>query len=478
MDSSIDSGEERYDYKMDESNQSLVEMNEQLDDVASAETFTTLSVHDVMEGLRSDIESASEILGLSPETTLLVFRRYGWRMDDNTLERYMNSRESIDEELQIKDNVACADGGAVDLSRPVLVWSSSEAECPVCGDVVGAGGCVALARCRHFLCFECFKANLEYTVRHCHDFVSKRCPIRGCSSLVGLSVFEQLLPHHLYEQVQHRLLNEYVSSHKHMRCCPSGISCEGIVRVSVLRESGPDVYCLKCGLQFCFKCLQPPHAPATCDMLKRWADLARENEPSLAVIQKTTRGCPGCSIRIEKDSGCNHMICTQCRYEYCWVCLGPWSEHNNQYYKCDKKIKSDQGSEKDLFLDCYASWSNHKCSRLLETRSLQGILLQLRKLAQQQRETASFDKVLTTFLDTQKLLFECRSVLMNGYVALFFTEQVGSTFHYRLHQLELCTEETSRLIDTSPELLDADKIRCRAAQASHWCQTLRGDTFY
>jgi hypothetical protein len=34
-----------------------------------------------------------------------------------------------------------------------------------------------------------------------------------------------------------------------------------------------------------------------------------------------TRPCPSCSAPISKDSGCNHMRCTQCRASFCWACM-------------------------------------------------------------------------------------------------------------------------------------------------------------
>lgn len=32
--------------------------------------------------------------------------------------------------------------------------------------------------------------------------------------------------------------------------------------------------------------------------------------------------CPMCSVKVSKISGCNHMTCLFCKYEWCWVCGG------------------------------------------------------------------------------------------------------------------------------------------------------------
>lgn len=31
--------------------------------------------------------------------------------------------------------------------------------------------------------------------------------------------------------------------------------------------------------------------------------------------------CPKCNIFIEKESGCNRMVCEMCNFEFCWLCL-------------------------------------------------------------------------------------------------------------------------------------------------------------
>ncbi|CAM9785538.1 unnamed protein product [Ectocarpus sp. 12 AP-2014] len=39
-----------------------------------------------------------------------------------------------------------------------------------------------------------------------------------------------------------------------------------------------------------------------------------------------TKRCPGCHVPIFKDGGCNHMKCSRCHFEFCWLHLTEWVE--------------------------------------------------------------------------------------------------------------------------------------------------------
>lgn len=32
----------------------------------------------------------------------------------------------------------------------------------------------------------------------------------------------------------------------------------------------------------------------------------------------------------------SHMTCKKCKWEFCWVCMGPWSEHGTNWYQCNR----------------------------------------------------------------------------------------------------------------------------------------------
>lgn len=52
---------------------------------------------------------------------------------------------------------------------------------------------------------------------------------------------------------------------------------------------------------------------------------ARQGSVETRRVLLSTRPCPTCHVRIEKDGGCPRMRCTRCRSDFCWVCLSKLS---------------------------------------------------------------------------------------------------------------------------------------------------------
>ncbi|VDD74026.1 unnamed protein product [Mesocestoides corti] len=46
---------------------------------------------------------------------------------------------------------------------------------------------------------------------------------------------------------------------------------------------------------------------------------------SCSLIAVTCKPCPRCRSQTAKDGGCNHVTCSQCGLEWCWICLSSWT---------------------------------------------------------------------------------------------------------------------------------------------------------
>ncbi len=52
-------------------------------------------------------------------------------------------------------------------------------------------------------------------------------------------------------------------------------------------------------------------------------------------IKRFTLPCPGCHVPIEKDGGCNQMICSRCQLHFYWTQAKRYGESNKETdHKC------------------------------------------------------------------------------------------------------------------------------------------------
>jgi hypothetical protein len=88
--------------------------------------------------------------------------------------------------------------------------------------------------------------------------------------------------------------------------------------------------CVKCGAKACVSCDRPWHEGETCEQYQlRIKDHVEEEDKALKRIRDSTRPCPQCGKRIEKNGGCPSMHCTQCGIAFCWNCNTAFSNQGS-----------------------------------------------------------------------------------------------------------------------------------------------------
>merc|ERR1719427_2221004 len=83
----------------------------------------------------------------------------------------------------------------------------------------------------------------------------------------------------------------------------------------------PKLQCPECRTVICFNCSKLWHGYfSKCHT----ADAEQEEKYREWEATRDVQKCPKCKMRIEKTEGCNHMTCSSCRYEFCWICRGKY----------------------------------------------------------------------------------------------------------------------------------------------------------
>ncbi|KAF2270912.1 hypothetical protein CC78DRAFT_5996 [Lojkania enalia] len=109
----------------------------------------------------------------------------------------------------------------------------------------------------------------------------------------------------------------------------------------VHEEATPRFRCLACKASHCIAHNIPWHKGETCAEYDYRTDgkiKKAENEASRKLIKETAKKCPGCKWYIQKNYGCDHMTCSKCKHEFCWVCLAPYKpirDQGNQMHRED-----------------------------------------------------------------------------------------------------------------------------------------------
>lgn len=118
-------------------------------------------------------------------------------------------------------------------------------------------------------------------------------------------------------------IKKIIANDTNMKFCPIP-NCEGFGK----RKNKKEKY-ITCseGHKFCFHCLKKWHG---------WKSCQNEIDKDFEKYKKSKllKKCPKCKYWTEKFSGCNHMKCQSCKYEWCWICRQHYDSNHYQIGLC------------------------------------------------------------------------------------------------------------------------------------------------
>ena len=191
-------------------------------------------------------------------------------------------------------------------------YNPYKAECEICGEEINNNDKQKiLLPCKHYFCIDCWFEYLKEKINNANVY-KINCMKHECS---------YSLTEHFVKSIiggDNNLLQKYdkflsrkklMESNKKIKFCPFP-DCDGYAEKKNKKEK-----IVKCnfGHEFCFDCGNKPHPNQKCSEIidkdfERWKS------------SRTVKRCPHCKFWTEKNEGCNHMTCVECKFQWCWLC--------------------------------------------------------------------------------------------------------------------------------------------------------------
>lgn len=170
--------------------------------------------------------------------------------------------------------------------------------------------------CGHAYCRDCFFKAADAAVDHlpfaCFGDQGR------CSHVFGIRELRNVLPYAKFEKLLEDAFDTYIRTRPlEFQYCPTA-DCLSIYRPT---DDGSIFTCPSCLSSICTTCNVHEHDGITCaDWKENYSD------GGIRALQKykaehDVRDCPKCQAAIEKDAGCMHMQCGNCKAHLCWFCM-------------------------------------------------------------------------------------------------------------------------------------------------------------
>ncbi|CAG9813540.1 unnamed protein product [Phaedon cochleariae] len=473
-----------------------------------------INEHEVYSGLRSqDLQEAkdqllvdtSDMLKIPLFTAEALLRNNEW------------SRELLLEKW-MKDPGECCQLAGVQTPSTVLHHASSiessistetntvgdvDIMCEICLSAIPATDLRPVSvSCRHSFCRSCWRRYLETRILD-GDAHHILCPAYQCHILVPVELIERLVTPEMARRYLQFDIKAFVESNKSIKWCPVA-GCGRAVRLPEAEQTIADgrgprnvnkknipvtSHAVDCGNAhfFCWECLGEAHAPCGCKQWQEWQMKINEVKPeelkascsgsedaaNCLWLVTNSKPCPNCKSPIQKNEGCNHMKCSKCKFDFCWVCQESWKRHSSAtggYFRCNRfeavrKADEQQGSliieatdrnnqmqEVSRFLHFYTRFRNHENSQKLEEPLLTSVKKKMGVLAGSlvhKKGEELGDKCTKFIEDGVRELLKARRVLCGSYVYGYYLEDDGynkTIFEFMQNELEEVTEKLSEMI--------------------------------
>lgn len=395
------------------------------------------------------------LLSVDLTTSFKLLRLFRWCVSDS-VEQWFQREGKIRETLGLA--LCGANPGAAEPdSAAVSDVGNGDVKCGICLELVPSSSMIASRSCgsRHPFCRACYHQYVKSAIKEGPGCLALCCPMPDCKSVLPVEMIRELCAEdgdasesgdgEVMQRRYDRFFSEsFVNDNKAIKWCPAPNCgyCVAVPPTSTIGSSDNDaeanlVRC-RCGHSWCWQCEMEAHSPVDCNTVQKWIEKNSNESENLNWIIAHSKPCPKCLRRIEKNQGCMHMTCTICRHEFCWLCLRPWSEHNERtggHYHCNRYdakkeasglIKESQrkreaaASSLQRYLHYHERWAEHEKARCKAQQQVDHVEEEvLLELCERLHTPLSQLKFIT---DALKQVVECRRILKWTYAYGYFLD--------------------------------------------------------
>lgn len=332
--------------------------------------------------------------------------------------------------------------------------------------------------CGHLYCRGCWESYLTVMVVDQGRGQTIYCPTAGCDIVADeKTVLGLLQKTSVRQKYQLLITNSFVQDHPSLKWCPAP-GCPNAVLAHNVHHA--PVTC-SCGHSFCFKCSRNPHEPIQCHRLRQWLKKCDDDSETSHWIHCNTKECPKCRATIEKNGGCNHMVCSTCKAEFCWVCQGPWEPHGSSWYHCNRFDDNDSKAARNAQDESRSALQRylHYCNRYMNHLKSSRMETKLYDMAHQRM--VEMQQLNMSWIEAQFLkravdvLCQCRNTLMYTYSFAYYLVKSNHTLIFEDNQrdLEMATETLSEYLERDITKDSLSNIKIFVQDKTKYCEARR-----
>ncbi|KAL4476674.1 hypothetical protein ABPG73_007335 [Tetrahymena malaccensis] len=182
----------------------------------------------------------------------------------------------------------------------------TDKQCQICYEDMQLKDMIYFQGQYHDICLSCFQIYLKESIKE-GKVLNLSCP--HCELKLTYSFIQKILDKSTFTKYRQFLLDQLLQLDPLMRWCPN-VKCGQSIKLN--KGYKRKEQCSLCKALICTECNRDYHK-GSCNSvfrkeIKKWED------------SSDVQRCEVCKTVVAKISGCNHMTCKVCGYEWCWLC--------------------------------------------------------------------------------------------------------------------------------------------------------------